>query len=292
MTRGFLVVDKPSGISSNAVVGQVRHATGIKKAGHAGTLDPLATGAVVVAIGQVTRLIRFIQDQPKEYLATAQFGVSTDTLDADGAVLGREAMEFTANDLERVAERFRGEIMQVPPMVSALKHEGRRLYELAREGTVIEREARRVRIHELNIISVGSPPYPEVKFSVVCGKGTYVRSLADDMAGVLGGSAHLTALRRTRIGSLSLESYGIATEALDDWESNLLAPSDALVDLPVIEVGEETIRAVSNGIKFVGGEMLEAPEAMPFRVVDQNGALVAVYRRVGERSIPEVVLSS
>ena len=182
MTRGFLVVDKARGITSNQVVGEVKRATGIKKIGHAGTLDPMATGVMVLAIGKVTRLIRYIQDQPKEYYATAQFGVSTDTLDADGAVLSREPMDFTEEDLEAIVPRFIGTISQVPPMVSALKKDGRRLYALAREGQIVEREARLVEVHEMEILSVGAPPYPEVEFRVVCGKGTYVRSLADDMA--------------------------------------------------------------------------------------------------------------
>ncbi|HEU4895162.1 MAG TPA: tRNA pseudouridine(55) synthase TruB, partial [Acidimicrobiia bacterium] len=211
MTRGFLVVDKPRGITSNQVVGAVKAATGIKKVGHAGTLDPMATGVVVVAVGKVTRLIKFIQDQPKEYLATAEFGVATDTLDADGAVLTREPMEITTEDVEALVPRFTGTISQIPPMVSALKMDGRRLYELAREGEVVERDARSVLVHELEILSVGVPPYPEVEFRVVCGKGTYVRSLADDMAGALGGSAHLTSLRRTRIGSLRA-SQGVTIE--------------------------------------------------------------------------------
>lgn len=177
-------------------------------------------------------------------------------------------------------------------MVSALKHQGRRLYELAREGTVIEREARQVVVHEMEIMSVGAAPYPEVEFRVVCGKGTYVRSLAADMAAVLGGSAHLTALRRTRIGSLSLDSFGITTEDLDDWESKLLGPVEALRDLPLVQVGEETALAASNGIRFIGGEMRDAPEGEPFRVVGSDDRLLAVYRRDGEDSIPEVVLPS
>ncbi len=290
MTRGFLVVDKPGGISSNAVVGRVKAATGIKKVGHAGTLDPLATGAMVVAVGQVTRLIRFIQDQPKEYLATAEFGVATDTLDADGAVLSREPMDFSKESLMAAAERFVGNIHQVPPMVSALKHEGRRLYELAREGTVIEREARPVVIYELEIESVGVPPYPEVEFRVVCGKGTYIRSLADDMAAVLGGAAHLTALRRTRIGSLSLDRYGLSVDDLDTWEKNILTPAEALADLPAVAVGEAISNGVANGIRFVGGPLLSAPEGVPFRVIDESGSLLAVYQRVGEQARPEVVL--
>ncbi|HLF62057.1 MAG TPA: tRNA pseudouridine(55) synthase TruB [Acidimicrobiia bacterium] len=291
MTKGFLVVDKPGGVTSNAVIGMVRRATGIKKVGHAGTLDPLATGAMVVAVGPVTRLIRFIQEQPKEYLATAQFGVATDTLDSDGAVLEREPMEFSEAEMEAAAKRFVGTIHQIPPMVSALKHQGRRLYELARRGEVVERDARPVQVFELEILSVGSGPYPEVDFRVVCGKGTYVRSLAADMAAVLGGSAHLTALRRTRIGSLEVDACGVSVDDLDQWEERMLSPSQALGDLPAITVGSETAERVSNGARFEHGELVEVPDGA-VRVLDDAGELLAIYRRSGEQVIPEVVLVS
>jgi tRNA pseudouridine55 synthase len=287
VTRGFLVVDKPAGMTSNRAVGHVRRAMGVKKVGHAGTLDPMATGVLVVGVGKVTRLIRFIQDQPKEYLAIAQFGVATDTLDADGAILSRVEMSFDPSDLQAVAPRFVGEIMQVPPMVSALKHEGRRLYELARDGEVVDREARPVTIHELEILSVGSGPYPEVEFRVVCGKGTYVRSLADDMASVLGGPAHLTRLRRTRVGSLTVEEAVTLDQV---GTAALLTPSQALRDLPEVVVGPETAAGVRHGVRFVGGEVTSCLEAGPYRVSDEEGELLAVYRRVGDSAMPEVVL--
>ncbi len=290
MTVGFLVVDKPSGVSSGSVVSKVKRATQVKKVGHAGTLDPLATGVVVVAIGPVTRLIRYIQDQEKEYTAKAMFGVATDTLDADGAVLAREPMEVTEVDVRVVADRFVGTIPQVPPMVSALKHEGRRLYELAREGIVIEREARPVEILELEILAVGPGPFPEVEFRVVCGKGTYVRSLAADLAGALGGQAHLTALRRLRIGTLSASEHGIALDDLEHWGDKLLDPSAALTALPQVVVGEKTARGVRNGMMFVGSEFAPAPEGVPVRVVDEDRQLLAVYRRSGEQARPEVVI--
>jgi len=290
MTAGFLTIDKPGGISSNRVVSEVRKATGIKKVGHAGTLDPMATGAVVAAIGPVTRLIKYIQDQEKEYVATALFGVATDTLDADGAVLTREPMSFRPEEVVEVAGRFVGTICQVPPMVSALKHEGRRLYELAREGVVIERDARPVEIHELEILGVGAPPYPEITFRVVCGKGTYVRSLADDLASALGGRAHLTALRRTRIGTLTLEKDGLRLDEIGDWAEKLMSPADALQRLPSIVVGEETARGVRHGMRFLASELAGAPEGMPTRVLDQNGRLLAVYRRDGDHARPEVVV--
>ncbi len=289
MTRGFLILDKPSGMSSNEVVSRVKRATAMKKVGHAGTLDPMATGALVIGVGKVTRLIRFIQDQPKEYLATALFGVATDTLDADGSILDRAPMEFDSAGLEAIVPRFVGRINQVPPMVSALKRDGRRLYDLARAGVEFERDARPVVVHELEVLSVGSPPYPEVDFRVVCGKGTYVRSLADDMASALGGSAHLTSLRRTRIGSLRVED-GLGVDDLDRWCDFLLSPAQALTDMEMVEVGEETARAVRHGMRFVAGEVLKGPETAPFGVTDTGGRLLAVYRRSGDTASPEVVL--
>jgi tRNA pseudouridine55 synthase len=174
-------------------------------------------------------------------------------------------------------------------MVSALKQDGRRLYELAREGQVIEREARQVEIHELEILSVGAPPYPEVEFRVVCGKGTYVRSLADDMAAMLGGSAHLTMLRRTRIGSLRA-SNGVTIEDLGNWKSYFLSPAEALADLPAVTVDPETVAGARNGLGFVGGPIVTGPEDAPYRVLDPEGGLIAVYVRHGEHARPEVVV--
>ncbi|MGB8361321.1 MAG: tRNA pseudouridine(55) synthase TruB [Acidimicrobiia bacterium] len=291
MTRGFLVVDKPRGVTSNQVVGRVKAATGVKKVGHAGTLDPMATGVLVLAVGAVTRLIGYIQDQEKEYVATALFGVTTDTLDADGAVLSREPMDIDIDDVRSLVPRFTGKISQVPPMVSALKQGGTRLYELARRGEVVEREARAVDVHELEILSVGAPPYPEVEFRVVCGKGTYVRSLADDMAAVLGGGAHLTELRRTRIGSLRLAD-AVTIDDMDNWRSYLLTPTEALRHMPHVSVDEETSKGVRNGMRFLGGPLVEAPADEPYGVLDADGELLAVYRKVGGRAQPEVVLPS
>lgn len=291
MTAGFLAVDKPGGMSSNQVVSMVKRATDTKKVGHAGTLDPMATGLLVVGIGKVTRLIRYIQEQSKEYYATAQFGVATDSLDADGAVLDRVEMDVTEAAVTEVATRFVGDICQVPPMVSALKHEGKRLYDLARAGVEVERQPRVVTVHELEITSVGPGPYPLVEFRVVCGKGTYVRSLADDMARALGGPAHLTALRRTRTGSFSVDR-AVQVDALEGWRQHLSSPSQALDDLPLVEVDDQTASGVRNGMKFVAGDLVEIDHPGPYRVTDGQGDLLAVYRRVGDMARPEVVLPS
>ncbi len=289
-TEGFLIIDKPSGVTSHDVVAAVRRATGVRKVGHAGTLDPMATGVVVVAIGRVTRLLRFIQELDKEYLATAVFGVSTDTLDADGSVLEREPMDIAPADVEAVLGRFLGTIEQVPPMVSAVKVKGERLYEIARRGETVEREARWVVVHSLEMTDFVPGPYPEVAFRVVCGKGTYVRTLIDDIARATGGRAHLSSLRRVRVGSLGLDR-SVALEALDSHTHRLLTPADALGDLPRVEVDAEVAPGVGHGLKFVAGPLAAIDPDVPTAVVDATGELIAVYRRQGREARPEVVLS-
>lgn len=277
-------------MTSHDVVARVRRATGIKKVGHAGTLDPLATGVMVVAVGRPTRLIRFIQGQPKEYLATALFGVATDSLDADGAVIEREPMDISPADVEAVLPRFRGVISQVPPMVSALKVGGERLYEIARRGETVERESRQVEVHELEMTDFAPGPYPELGFRVVCGKGTYVRTLVDDIARALGGRAHLTALRRTRIGSLGLDR-AVAADLAEVGDLPLISPAEALADLARIVVDQEVARAVTHGAKFATGPVAGIEEGAPTAVLDGSGRLLAVYLRTGREARPEVVMA-
>jgi tRNA pseudouridine55 synthase len=287
MTEGFLVLDKPSGRTSHDLVADVRRATGIKKVGHAGTLDPMATGIVVIAIDRCTRLIRFIQDQPKEYLATAVFGVATDSLDADGTETDRIEMEVDLDELRRVAaERFTGEIMQVPPMVSALKKDGRRLYDLAREGIEVEREARPVTIHEIEVLSAGEGPHPEVRFRVVCGKGTYVRSVADDLATALGGFAHLSALRRTTTGGATLAD-AITPDQLGEWEKHLRDVNTVLSDRPAYRIDDETAGRLRNGIRFRADDLPD----VPFRVLGPGDEFIAMCERKGDQAVPMVVFN-
>lgn len=291
MARGFLLIDKEAGWTSHDVVAKVRRLTGQKKAGHAGTLDPMATGLVVVGVGKATRLLRFVQELPKEYVARMVFGVATDTLDAEGAILSREPMPVSQGEVEEVLPRFTGTILQVPPMVSALRIDGRRLYELAREGVEVGRPARPVDVYELRLIEFAPGQYPEATILVRCGKGTYVRSLADDLARALGGRAHLTALRRTAIGSLHVDGASSVGELETRWRERIVAPAAALADMPAVTVDAGTAEAVGHGMQFpasvLGGE-LEDGEA--FLVLDQAAQLLAVYRRSGKRAAAEVVL--
>lgn len=291
---GFLAVDKQGGWTSHDVVAKARSLFKMKKIGHAGTLDPMATGLVVLGLGRATRLLRYVQAQPKTYVARAQFGVATDSLDADGSVLSREPMDVTVEDVRGAIPRFVGEIMQVPPMVSALQVDGRRLYDLAREGTEVERSPRPVTIHSLEITDFEAGPYPEVGFEVTCGSGTYIRTLADDLAAALGGRAHLTSLRRTANGgllvasALTLDLLEAAAEA-NTLDSHVLSAAEVLVNLPFVAVDPQTAESVSHGVPLSGSVIPDPAHGGSFRVMDE-GRLVAVYRTSGDMARPEVVI--
>ena len=287
---GFLLVDKDGGWTSHDVVAKARSLFGQKKIGHAGTLDPMATGLLVLGLGRATRAIRYVQGASKTYLATAQFGVATDTLDADGAVLSRSPMEFEESDFHAVVPRFIGDIMQVPPMVSALKIDGRRLYELAREGKEVERKARPVRIDRIEVLEFAPGMYPEVTFEVDCGSGTYIRTLAADLGRALGGSAHLIGLRRTRIGALRVaDAHRLDPLAsVDPIEGAVVSMRNVLLqELPEVRVDGGTALGVRNG-RPLPADLAPAPDA-PFCVTDTEGRLLAVYSSDGARSRPEVV---
>lgn len=294
VSPGFVLVDKEQGWTSHDVVAKVRRPLG-GKVGHAGTLDPMATGLLVIGIGRATKLLRFVQGNEKEYVATAQLGVATDSLDADGAIISREPLPVDHDQIVSAMERFVGNIVQVPPMVSARRVEGRRLYELAREGRVIEREARPVTIHRLELLEVAPSDYPEITFRVVCSTGTYVRTLADDIARSLGGRAHLTALRRTRNGSMLVEDAtpvagiveAIAEGTIDPM---IISPWDALAFMPDVIVDDTVAFRVRNGRTVPLDDERIADGAM-VRIGAGDGSLVAVYRREGDALVPEVVVS-
>ena len=295
MPAGFILIDKEPGWTSHDVVAKVRGSIG-GKVGHAGTLDPMATGLLILAVGGATRLLRFVQASRKEYTASALFGVATDSLDADGAVLSREPMPVSQEQVESVLDRFRGNIVQVPPMVSARKVEGKRLYELAREGKVVEREARPVTIDELSIVDFTPSDYPEVTFKIECSTGTYIRTLGDDIARALGGRAHLTALRRTRNGSMDVSDAASVDEvatAVDQGSVGelIVEASVALGGFDALAVDEPGAFRVRNGRPMALEPSVDIDDGAYLRVVDDAGALIAVYSRVGEQLLPEVVLA-
>lgn len=291
---GFLLIDKDQGWTSHDVVAKVRNTVG-GKVGHAGTLDPMATGLLVLAVGGATRLLRFVQGAEKEYVATALFGVATDSLDADGSILSRDPLPVTKDDVEAVMERFRGDIFQMPPMVSARKVEGKRLYELAREGKVVERESRPVTIHSLELVEIAPSDYPEVTFRTVCSTGTYIRTLADDIARALGGRAHLTALRRVRNGSMRVEDAVTVDEVVSAVAGGtvgqiVIEASPALAHLPNLPVSDVMAFRVRNGVILEVNDVGAESMSDLVRITDGTDALIAVYRRVEQQLRPEVVL--
>lgn len=290
----FVLVDKAGEWTSHDVVGKARGIFGIKKIGHAGTLDPMATGLVVLGLGRATRLLRFVGDQPKEYVATALFGVATDSLDADGAILDRTPMDITEDDVVGVLDRFTGNIMQIPPMVSAVRIGGKRLYHLARKGEEVERPSRPVTVYRIGLEGFAPGPYPEVTLRVVCGTGTYIRTLADDIARALGGQAHLTALRRVRNGALEVRNAWsiddlVELAAYDRLDESLLFPGDALDHMARMDATGEMIGAARNGRRLPVGLLRGQVDSVFVRVMG-DGQLLGVYRIDGKELVPEVVL--
>ena len=240
----MLLLDKPTGMSSNAALQKARWLFNAEKAGHTGTLDPLATGLLPLCFGEATKFAGQLLDAGKSYLATVRLGIVTDTADADGVVLGTHPVAVTREDVLAVLPRFTGEIDQVPPMHSALKRDGVPLYELARKGIEVARVARRVMIRALRLRNWRDDGF---EIEVDCSKGSYVRTLAADIGAVLGCGAHLAALRRTRVGTLDLAA-AMTLEWIEAMPSaardGLLLPADSLLaELPVIQVGaREAVR--------------------------------------------------
>lgn len=271
---GLAVVDKAADWTSHDVVAKARGLLGTRKIGHSGTLDPDATGVLLLGVGKVTRLLRYLGLTSKRYTGTVVLGTSTASLDASGEVTGTWDMSRVGVDEVRaVATQFTGDILQTPPMVSAIKVDGRRLHELAREGIEVERAARPVTIHHL---AVGEPIAPGCfPIEVECSSGTYIRSLAADLGAALGGGAHLRDLRRTAIGSFTV-AESLPLEALTP--ERLLTPADAMRDLVAVRVDELVASDVAHG-KVLPTEVLPilTGAAGPWAVLGPDGALLAVY---------------
>ena len=289
--EGLVVVDKPVGMTSHDVVARLRRIYGLRRVGHAGTLDPDATGVLLVGLGRATRLLRFLTDTGKVYRGEVGFGVATDTLDAAGTETTRTPMAaVTAEALEGVIPRFVGTIAQVPPMVSAIKVDGRRLHERARLGEVIERAPRTVRIDRIEVEAFTPGEYPRAQLLVECGSGTYIRSLAADLGEALGGCAHLASLRRLRVGPFPVEEASTLEEIAESPEKVLLPLVEAVRHLARVDVDAETARGVSHGAVFpvtaLGGD-----DAGPLAVVGPDGRLLALYEKGRAAARPLVVLT-
>lgn len=286
----MLVVDKPVGMTSHDVVGRVRRLAGQRKVGHTGTLDPDATGVLVVCLGRATRLARFIQDGSKTYLATVRFGQSTWTQDASGEVLSEaSAAHLDAAAVRSVLATLTGDIEQIPPMVSAVKVDGERLHVKARRGEEVEREPRSVTVHEFTLEAFRAGERAEADVTVKCSAGTYVRTLAHDAGERLGVGAHLTALRRTANSGFTEEeaaTLDVLEQAAADgaFEDRVLPMAHAVRALPAIEVDAEGARSVSMG-QALPAHGVEGPYALL-----HDGRLLAIGTDEGDRGTYEAVL--
>ena len=279
---GIAVVDKPAGLTSHDVVAKARKIFGTRKVGHSGTLDPDATGVLVLGVGRATRLLQFLTRLPKSYKGEIVFGEETSTLDSSGEVTHIHDMSgLTLSDVRKATKCFLGEIEQIPPMVSAVRIKGKRLYEIAREGNEIERPARSVRVDRFEVYPTEDSKVYEV--FVDCSSGTYIRSLAADLGLVLGGGAHLRNLRRTRVGSFGED------EALPLEEIILQKPIEGMRDFEMVRVDEDTRKEVSYGRVF-DRKRLELEKQGPWVLVDYSGQLLAVYKEHGDSIKPVVVI--
>jgi tRNA pseudouridine55 synthase len=291
---GILNVDKPSGMTSHDVVDHLRRLTGVKKAGHTGTLDPGVTGVLPVCLGKATRIIRYLPDD-KAYRAEVAFGVATTTGDSFGEVVRTgDAFALTREELLAALRHFQGTIEQVPPMTSAVRHQGKRLYELARQGLEVERKARRVVIYDLRLIDafgLGTGT-PRAVIELSCSAGTYVRALCADLGEKLGCGAHMSALVRTRAGSFQLED-ALTLEKIAEFQRQgrlsgaLVSISGALAHLPAVPVKSTAAAAVKSGNRLYpagingSGDEMEIDRwesGQPVRLL-AGGELLAVARR-------------
>lgn len=275
--HGVLVVDKPPGPTSHDMVDRVRRALSTRRAGHTGTLDPFASGVLPVCVGKATRLARFLGGGEKAYRATIRLGFATTTDDLRGQALGpARPVDVGREAVERACRRLTGTLRQVPPAYSARRVAGRRLYELARRGVEVEREAAEVVVHSFSVVRVEGE---HVEAEVTCSPGTYVRALARDLGAELGTGGHLTALRRTRTGEFTLDESVDGSSPSPAWALRLRPLGALLLDVPGVTVGPDGAAAVSHGRDLTRRLVLAGFPAGPqerFRVVDESGGLLAL----------------
>ena len=275
---GLLIVDKPVGPTSHKVVSIVRQGTGARKVGHAGTLDPRASGILVLCIGSATRLSEYLSSSDKQYEAVIQFGSSTQTYDAEGEVIRKTDSVPSEEEITAILPEFRGEIQQVPPPYSAIKIKGQKAYELARSGQDVELESRQVTIHKLEVLSYQPP---DLTLMIDCTAGTYIRSIAHDLGERLGTGAHLANLRRTKAGPFMLDDCTQLSELeqsfiSDEWREFLVPAKNALPDLPLIELRSDQHEEILNGRRIAAEGVAEGMA----RAIGPDGDLVALLEAV------------
>jgi tRNA pseudouridine55 synthase len=284
---GLLIIDKPEGLTSHDVVARVRRILKTKRVGHTGTLDPFATGVLVLLIGKATRLAQFLDKDEKEYEAVIQFGYETDTGDKTGTPKTENPVPQPIDiaDLKKVLPEFVGEIEQVPPMYSAKKQAGKKLYELARQGKEVERKPVKVKITELELLDDDvRSPQSAFRIRVVCSAGTYIRTLAEDIGRRIGIGAHLTELRRTRAGKFGLDQ-SISLNDLNAETVGLLPIEEAVSHLPDFVLPDDRVEKTRNGMTTRANEDQYVDNEV-VRMVDQNGKLIAIG--VNETEMSEI----
>jgi tRNA pseudouridine55 synthase len=272
-----LVLDKAAGLSSQQAVTEVKRALRARKAGHAGTLDPMATGVLLVCLGEATKISRLLMDLRKEYRATLRFGERTDTFDAEGEVVEKvEGVVPAIEEINKALGSFRGRIMQRPPMYSALKRNGTPLYKLARKGLEVERQEREVTVYSIEAVHYG---FPFLELLLSCSKGTYVRSLADDLGRTLGTVAHLSGLRRTAVGTFRADD-AVSLEALREGAGSLLSIDEALEHVPDVTLKEADFKRARHGgaVSASGYRLMEGVAVIRLR--DPEGRTFALGRAV------------
>ncbi|WP_308640026.1 tRNA pseudouridine(55) synthase TruB [Paenibacillus silvisoli] len=284
---GILAVWKPAGWTSHDVVAKVRGITKVKRIGHTGTLDPAVTGVLPLCIGRSTRVVEYVQERPKCYEAVMQFGIATDTEDLTGNVLEElPSVELSEDDIRRVLASFIGEIDQVPPMFSAVRVDGKRLYELAREGHVVERKSRKVTIHALELLDMQlDQPHPTIRFSVTCSKGTYIRTLCVDIGQALGVPSVMAQLTRTMSGGFTREQCFTLEQiaelkAAGELEAKLMPADSALDHFPRATVSLENVQRAFQGKRIYLKALLDhdAYEADSIiRVYGVDGTFVGLF---------------
>lgn len=279
--NGIIILDKPAGRTSHDMVYAVRRLVGIKKVGHTGTLDPMATGVLPICVGNATKIADMLTLSDKAYTAGLVLGKTTDTLDAEGNVLTECGVNCSEKEIRDAINSFVGEIEQVPPMYSAIKQNGKKMYELARQGIEVERKSRRVKINSIDILKIDGV---RVTIDVSCSKGTYIRTLCDDIGKKLGVGAYMETLRRTKTGCFNIEESHTIEELegvkADGQLESIMIPVDRMfAQYPKIVLNPKQIRSVTNGVAMT----YRGEEGQSYRVYDENGSFLCVSEIVGGR---------
>lgn len=275
--NGIIVLDKPNGKTSHDMVNFVRRLTGVRRVGHTGTLDPMATGVLPICIGSAAKVSDMLTATDKRYRAELVLGITTDTEDISGKVIKKQEVSVSENDIIKAVSGFAGKINQIPPMYSAVKRNGKKLYELARQGIEVERAAREITIHSIDILDISKD---RLTIDVHCSKGTYIRTLCADIGDKLGTGACMTSLRRTAAGMFTIDNAYTPTELEEkhgEIESLLIAPDGVFADYPAIYLNEKQTRSIVNGVRMT---WRDGVENQCYRLYNEKREFLCVSRCV------------